>query len=106
MNTEDRLQNYLTATPRNWASTVPMVTCGDGFRMSVQASANHYCSPREDKGPWETVEVGFPSRIEPLLWKYAEEPGAWTETVYSYVPVQLVAAVIDVHGGFSVQSSD
>jgi len=46
------------------------------------------------------VEIGFPNRIEPLLWPYAESPGNWTDTVYSYVPIDLTAAVIELHGGF------
>jgi len=73
--------------------------CVDGFTMSVQASATHYCSPRTDDGPWSAVEVGFPSRIEPLLWDYAEMPGDWTNTVYGYVPFDVVAAIIELHGG-------
>ena len=75
------------------------VECVDGFIMSVQASENHYCTPRDNIGPWTEVEVGFPNRIEPLLWPYAEGPGNWTDTVYPYVPIELVAAVIEVHGG-------
>ena len=75
------------------------IECRDGFRMSVQASEHHYCSPRTNEGPWDEVEVGFPSAVEPLLWKYADEPGNWTETVYGYVPIELVAAVVELHGG-------
>ena len=74
------------------------VVCLDGFEMSVQASENHYCSPRNNEGQWETVEVGYPSKIEPLLWDYADEPGKWMETVYPYVPSVLVSAVIELHG--------
>ena len=69
--------------------------------MSVQAGMYHYCSPQNDVGPWTTVEVGFPSKIEPILWEYAEEPGKWTDTVYPKVPIEVVAAVIEVHGGFA-----
>ena len=50
-------------------------------------------------GPWVEVEVGFPSVVEPLLFEYAESPGRWTDTVYPYVPIELVASVIEVHGG-------
>ena len=67
--------------------------------MSVQAGPRNYCTPRDETGPWEEVEVGFPNRIEPLLWKYAEDPGEWTDTVYAWVPIGLVAAVIELHGG-------
>ena len=47
------------------------------------------------------VEVGFPSQIEPLLWEYAEEPGRWKDTVYPYTPIEIVAAVIELHGGIN-----
>lgn len=96
---EEDLQTYLmTRAPRAYPP-LPPVVCSDGFAMSVQASAGNYCEPRSDVGPWLSVEIGFPNRIEPLLWPYAEEPGAWTDTVYSYVPIQLAAAVIELHGG-------
>lgn len=69
--------------------------------MSVQAGVNVYSIPSSNVGPWTHVELGYPSQIEPLLWDYAEAPGSWTDTVYPRVPVELVAAVIEVHGGFS-----
>jgi hypothetical protein len=82
---------------------LPTLVCRDGFKMSVQASQYHYCKPQTDEGPWTHVEVGFPSWIEPLLWPYAESPGKWTDSVYPGVPVELVAAVVELHGGFGVQ---
>lgn len=100
----NQLLDYLNITrdPRN--GSFPEIVCANGFKMSVQASRMHYCSPRDNVGPWRTVEIGSPNRIEPLLWDYAVEPGKWTETVYGYVPVELVAAVIEVHGGFASQT--
>ena len=82
---------------------LPHVVCRDGFRMSVQVGAMLYCTPRSDVGPWTAVEVGYPSQVEPLLWNYAENPWEWTDTVYPYTPVEVVAAVIEVHGGFAVE---
>jgi len=82
------------------SSSVPRVVCADGFTMSVQASEMHFCRPKNSVGPWVSVEVGYPNRIEPLLFEYAESPGAWVRTVYPYVPIDLVAAVIELHGGF------
>jgi hypothetical protein len=92
-----------TARELNYPYACRKVVCADGFTMSVQASENHYCSPRNNEGPWEVVEVGFPSTIEPLLWDYADEPGKWTDTVYGYVPIELVAAVVELHGGIVEQ---
>ena len=77
------------------------VVCRDGFTMSVQASKFHYCFPRENEGPYELVEVGYPSAKEDLLLDYAEEPDIPTSTVYGYVPVEVVEAVLEKHGGFA-----
>ena len=79
----------------------PYVVCSDGFRMSVQASEDHYCTPRESGCVAYThVEVGLPSEADPLLVPYIECPGEDpTESVYPYVPSGVVEAVIARHGG-------
>lgn len=91
------------------------VACNDGFTMSVIAHGGAYCSPRpgwlrdddtyEDDsfcGPFTQVEVGFPSE-QPEPWdvwgEYAESPEEPTETVYGWVPVEMVKALIELHGG-------
>jgi hypothetical protein len=99
------LRHHMMRTRGGYLNTCLPVVCRDGFQMSVQASSGHYCSPRNDEGPWEEVEVGYPSKIEPLLWDYVDgPPGAWTDTVYGYVPISIVAAVIEVHGGLVEQA--
>ena len=76
------------------------VVCADGFTMSVQAHDGAYCTPRMSGAPVYThVEVGFPSKREDLLMEYAEEPDRPTQTVYGYVPVQVVTNVLAKHGG-------
>ena len=76
------------------------VVCADGFSMSVQASAYNYCQPQEPAADrYETVEIGFPTAKEPMLMPYAETPENPTDTVYAYVPVELVTNVIVKHGG-------
>ena len=75
------------------------IKCADGFTMSVQASAGHYCSPRvTGLGFYNTYEVGYPSDVEPLLMPYAEDEKQPTGTVYAYVPAQVIADVIAKHG--------
>lgn len=79
----------------------PRITCMDGFSMSVQGHYGTYSHPRDDFAAHYThVEVGFPSAREELLMEFAEEAERPTETVYGYVPVEVVAAVIQKHGGF------
>ena len=82
------------------AKRCALVVCADGFSMSVQANSTSYCSPRHDHAnPYTSVEVDFPSREEPLLLEWAEEPDKPTATVYAWVPVQVVTNVIAKHGG-------
>jgi hypothetical protein len=76
------------------------VVCADGFKMSVQAFAGGYCTPRTNNADkYEEVEVGYPSQREELLMAWAEEPDKPTQTVYAYVPVQVVTNVLAKHGG-------
>ena len=76
------------------------VVCADGFEMSVQAHHGAYCTPRVSGAERYTeVEVGFPSRKEPMLLEWAEEPATPTESIYGYVPVSTVGLVIAKHGG-------
>ena len=78
----------------------PQVVCADGFTISVQASSSHYCDPRDGSGPYEAVEVGFPSASEPLLMDYIEISGEDpTQSVYPYVPVGVIETIIANHGG-------
>ena len=82
------------------ASRNRRLVCADGFEMSVQAHDGAYCSPRIDNAEKYThVEVGFPSKREPILMDWAEEASDPMGTVYGYVPVQAVTNVIAKHGG-------
>lgn len=75
------------------------VVCKDGFSVSIQADRGKYCTPRANKAwPYSEVELGFPNQIDELIEDYSEEPGN-TETVYGYVPIEVVNALIDKHGG-------
>ena len=75
------------------------IECADGFSMSVQASAEYRCTPRDDVGPYSAVEIGFPSERVEALMKWAEDPNYPTGTIYGWVPVEVVDAVIAAHGG-------
>ena len=81
------------------------ITCNDGFSISVQGGTRfHYCSPREKCNEYIEVELGFPSDEEELLKDYAENPIDLMDSVYGYVPIELVEQVILKHGGLKCLS--
>ncbi len=84
----------------------PQLVCADGFKMSVQASSYHYCSPRVTgaKTYW-AFEVGFPSEPDDRLMPFAEDYSRPTETVYGWVPADVIDAVIATHGGIKRDES-
>lgn len=78
----------------------PRVECKDGFVISVQANKYAYCTPRiNGASEYEEVELGFPNREDKLIEDYAEDPYSLTQTVYGYVPVELVNQLVEKHGG-------
>ena len=95
MKINEIIKNY----KKNWRP-IGRIICKDGFSMSVQAGETLYCSPRSNIGPWDLVEVGFPSHEDKELIPYAESPKYPKDTVYAYVPVDLVESVMEKHGGF------
>ena len=48
---------------------------------------------------YESVELGFPSVEDELINEYAEDCMNYTETVYGYVPIEIVEKLIEKHGG-------
>ena len=67
------------------------------YELSIQASENHYCSPRENlQEVYDEVEIGFPNFIfsENFINQYAEEPESPKDTVYAYVPMEELAQEI------------
>jgi len=88
------------------------IVCADGFKVSVIAGWGAYCYPRPDlgetgppcdyEGPYFEVEVGFPTeRPEPWEeWEdYQDGSGDPVKSVYGYVPIAVVEALIEAHGG-------
>lgn len=63
---------------------------GTDYRLSVQASENHYCQPRENvQIRYEQVEIGFPNFnfSKGFINAYAEQPLEPLDTIYDYVPL-------------------
>lgn len=77
------------------------VICANGFSMSVQANEGAYCTPRVDEAErYHAVEVGFPSRNEPLLEPYQDDESKhMTNSVFGYVPASVVSLILIKHGG-------
>ncbi len=75
------------------------IECADGFSLSVQANRGAYCRPRTNIATWAEVEVGYPSQKPTKFLSFAEDPDQPCETVYGYVPVELVVEEINLHGG-------
>lgn len=83
----------------------PLLICNDGFSMSVQATNTHYCNPRKLTDEYEEVEVGYPNMDEVLIKDYAEDPKNLTNSVYGYVPVELLEQVIIKHQGINIKET-
>ena len=68
------------------------IVCYDGFSMSVQASSGHYCAPKNDEGPYYSVEVSSDGS-EPLL-------NVDSDCISGYVHAKVIMEVIVKHGGW------
>lgn len=68
----------------------------DMTSLSVQASAFHFCEPKEylDDGAYESVEVYMGSYHDEVLENYCHEEG-----LAFYVPVEVMEKVVEHHGG-------
>jgi len=95
------VEEYLEATfTGKDVSVRKAVVCADGFTMSVQGGTPyHYCSPREALNTYWKVEVGFPSSDVPEFAEYKDGEGSDTDSVFGYVPMNVVEAVAEQHGG-------
>ena len=99
MNTFDHLQKHLATEiiakfGMPYKILAASVKCADGTTLSVQASRFHYCTPREDKGPYIEVEVWCVSA--PVTeFEYSDDAPS------AYVPIEDVVRFIDNHGGMT-----
>lgn len=88
----------------NYKPRAARTVCADGTSLSIQASQFHYCTPRDDQGPYTKKEVGFifdaagQQMAPPESWaEYAD--GDFPSDVYGWVPVDLIEEFIVAHGG-------
>jgi hypothetical protein len=90
----------------------PSIKCADGFSFSAQGHAGAYSVPRDDfASTYLKVECGYPSASEELLIPYyggdANEPSFDPcQSVYAWVPIDVVEAVIAKHGGIAATEQE
>lgn len=76
----------------------------DGIGLSVQAGSGNYCSPRVDSecgsyAEYSQSEIGFPSAPIDEIKEFAGCDEDYTNTVYPYVPREVITDLIAAHGG-------
>ena len=77
----------------------PRIVCADGFSLSVQASEEHYCTPRATGADrYDSVEIGFSGRPDGSLYRANILRGGGAG-VAGWVPVDRVNRWIAYHGG-------
>lgn len=76
---------------------LPGIRLKDGVFMSVQclygSASRGYC------GAYTSMEVAYPTRVIDEFLPYARNPRKPTDTIYRYVPVEIINRVIRDHGG-------
>ena len=90
------LNTYMSLN-RKADGLVKKIECVDGFTISVQASDIHYADFNIDGLDYSHVECGFPNSEPEYIMDYADDPSSPTDTVYGYVPIELVESLINLH---------
>lgn len=94
LNTAEVVQT----TSGSFRLPVSAITCADGTQFSVQASRFTYCSPRNDLGPWTSVEVmTLTEGAAPKFWEH--DAG---ENLAGYVPIEAVALEVIRRGNLAL----
>ncbi len=88
---------------RTTRTIFPAMECADGFKMSVQGHWGAYSQPRDDFADhYAKVEVMVFGGTEPLFDAERSAEVYDGDAIYGYIPVSVVAAVIEKHGGLLV----
>lgn len=93
--------NMYNVKCEGWEGNIvrPRVKCADGYTVSVQAGYGVYSIPGRFSYYFSAVELGYPSAADEELIEYAENKDDLTDSVYGYVPVELVDYIMNKHGG-------
>lgn len=89
----DGLNQWIVEAHKKGDDEVPPISFG-GVTVSLQASARHHSTPKSDGAERYThVELGLPSEQPPdyiMEYENGGRPDKPTESIYSYVPIELV----------------
>lgn len=67
-----------------------------GGKVSIQASEDHYCTPRNNTGPYTEWEIGFPEGVPEEAMAILED---FDGQIASHVPTLIVQAFVQACGG-------
>jgi len=85
---------------RSYRKPIAAAVCKDGFIVSIQASEFSYCHPRRTADiDYCSFELGFPNMDVPELAEWKDGDGDDRQSVYGYVPVETIVALLEKHGG-------
>lgn len=109
------IQKFLDATisvaqfgPFRQQRARPMLVCNDGLELSVQASAGHYCTPKQDGiQEYNSVEVyadaeawnGLTENEQRMLSHGHRDDGGGI--CAGWTPVAVVEQIVENHGGIN-----
>ena len=104
MTVKEYLKKTIGKSDTDFQLIRPRAICKDGYSISIQASHCHYCDPREDfLEEYDSVELGYPNQYDELIDEYAEDfdddGKACTNTVFGFVPMEIVEKLVKKHGG-------
>ena len=77
----------------------PRVFFRNGGSISMQASHEHDCVPKDAAGPYESIELGYPlggAKLPEDLNDFVTEEDS---QIYGFVPAIVVVKLIELNGG-------
>ena len=94
------IQDHLDVPIRGrsaFKSCSPRLTLANGGRISVQASATHYCSPKQNIGPYSSVEI-YPE-LKGKAKRLLRDIPSSDNVVWGWVSIDVVVEMINQSGG-------
>jgi hypothetical protein len=77
----------------------PRVYFRNGGSISMQASADHNCVPKDNEGPYQSIELGYPQggiKMPENINDFLEQG---SDSIYNFVPASVVVNLIEMNDG-------